>query len=96
MVLERTDNLSMYHEQHELIMHLMPSGPFQYELPKGVTWLEKTGDFCTFQCTASVLLMLSNDKVYGWITSIEYDESRLQSMPWKAFYKMLNNVLKVK
>jgi len=85
----RQDYLSIYNEQDVLIMHLAPAEEYKYELPPGVTWFEKPGDYSTFICTWSVL-KLSDGYVTGNILSNEYRST----MSWNDFHKELQKSLK--
>ena len=63
----RQGNLSiLYNSQDVLIMLLTTVEPYVLELPPGITWFEKPGDYHTIMCTSSVL-KLSGEHVVGHI-----------------------------
>jgi len=90
---ERTDYLSQLNEQDVYIMHLAPAGEYQFEIPPGVTWLEKQGDYCTFACT-KCFLKLSDGYVTGYILPKEDGDGSITTMSWNDFQNKLQKVLK--
>jgi hypothetical protein len=95
-IISRTDNLKIYNEQDVLIMHLMPTGPYEFEHREGETWIEESGDYCTFPCLSSVV-KLSDGYVTGYIFPIKENGSwGRDTLKWEDFQKEIDKTLVVK
>jgi hypothetical protein len=83
----RYTNIQSYCDQDVLIMHLLPAEEYNLELPQGVIWYEKPGDYCTFTFTSSVL-KLYDGYVNGFISPEVYQ------MSWENLQEKIKEIYK--